>query len=122
MRGRHRHVIDKKVEENLDDDVYMYLVTCTDERHAYRVAIRASKAIEWNRQQEEHFVRGESSHPTNPTRHMQRLQSVQYSDPSPPNAPSFHKSLTKKTKYVKNLFKGGAIKKTIGCLISKFFI
>ncbi|KAL6315916.1 hypothetical protein AAG906_013264 [Vitis piasezkii] len=97
MRGRHRHVIDGNVEENLDDD-----------RHAYRVAIRASKAIEWNRQQEEHFVRGESSHPTNPTRHMRRLQSVQYSNPSP--------------KYVKNLFKGGAIKKTMGCLIKKFFI
>ena len=59
MRGRHRHVIDEKVEENLDDDGYMYLADIhPDERHAYRVAIRASKAIEWNRQQEEHFVRG----------------------------------------------------------------
>ena len=28
-----------------------------NERHAYREVVRASKAAEWNRQQEEHFVR-----------------------------------------------------------------
>ena len=29
-----------------------------NERHAYRAIVRASKASEWNRKQEEHFVRG----------------------------------------------------------------
>ena len=62
MGGRHRHVIDEKDEENLDDDdddVYMYSTNMhLDERHAYRATVRASKATEWNRQQEKHFVRG----------------------------------------------------------------
>ena len=61
MGGRHRHVIDEKDEENLDDDdddVYMYLVDMhPNERHAYRAAIQASKAIEWNQQEEKNFVR-----------------------------------------------------------------
>ena len=56
----HRHVTDEEDEENLDDDdVFMYPADMhTDERHAYREALRASKAVEWNRQQEEHFVKG----------------------------------------------------------------
>ena len=29
-----------------------------NERHAYREVVRASKAAEWNRQQEEHFIKG----------------------------------------------------------------
>ncbi|RVX18949.1 hypothetical protein CK203_006858 [Vitis vinifera] len=103
MGRRHRLVIDEDDEENLggddddgDDDVYMYLADMhPDERHAYREAVRASKAAEWNRQQEEHFIKGkrktgESSHPTNPTtRQMRKSQSVRYSDPSLPDAPSF---------------------------------
>ena len=62
MGRRHRHVTDEDDEENLggdDDDVYMYLADMhPDERHAYREAVRASKATEWNRQQEEHFIKG----------------------------------------------------------------
>ena len=66
MGRRHRHVIDEDDEENLggddddgDDDVYMYPADMhPDERHAYREAVRASKATEWNRQQEEHFIKG----------------------------------------------------------------
>ena len=58
MGRRHRHVIDEDDEENLggdggdddddgDDDVYMYPANMhPDERHAYREAVRASKAAE----------------------------------------------------------------------------
>ncbi|RVW60673.1 hypothetical protein CK203_048882 [Vitis vinifera] len=88
MGRRHRHVTDEDDEEKLggddddgDDDVYMYPADMhPDERHAYREAVRASKAAKWNRQQEKHF------------------------------------------KNMKNLFKGDAIKETMGRLISKFFI
>ena len=66
MGGRHRHVTDEENEQNLDDDddgddvdVYMYLTNMhLDKWHAYRATVRTSKAIEWNRQQEKHFVRG----------------------------------------------------------------
>ena len=62
MEGRHRHIIDEEDEENIDDDdVYMYPTDMhPDERHAYKATVRASKANEWNRQQEEHFVRGKT--------------------------------------------------------------
>ena len=59
MGGRHRHVTDEDDEENLgggdddgdDDDVYMYPIDMhPDERHAYKEAIQASKAVEWNQQ------------------------------------------------------------------------
>ena len=62
MGGRHRHVIDEEDEENLDDDdVFMYPADMhLDEQHAYRAAVRASKAIEWNQQEKEHFVRDKS--------------------------------------------------------------
>ena len=71
----HRHVTDEEDEENLgdddddddegdddddegDDDVYMYPTDIhLDEQHAYRAAIQASKAIEWNQQEEKNFVR-----------------------------------------------------------------
>ena len=53
---------------------------------------------------------------------MQISQSVRYSDPSLPSAPLLYKSLAARQKNVKNLFKGGAIKETMGRLISKFFI
>ena len=63
MGGSHRHLFDddngddeEKVEE--DDDVYMYPADMNpDERANYRAACRASKASEWNRQQEEGFMR-----------------------------------------------------------------
>ena len=62
MGGIHRHVIDEEDEENLDDDdVFMYPADMhLDEQHAYRAAVRASKAIEWNQQEKEHFVRDKS--------------------------------------------------------------
>eukprot|EP00261_Vitis_vinifera_P039140 XP_019080383.1 PREDICTED: uncharacterized protein LOC104881512 [Vitis vinifera] len=93
MGRRHRHVTDEDDEEKLggddddgDDDVYMYPADMhPDERHAYREAVRASKAAKWNRQQEKHFVKA-------------------------------------RQKNMKNLFKGDAIKETMGRLISKFFI
>ncbi|RVW39856.1 hypothetical protein CK203_083159 [Vitis vinifera] len=53
---------------------------------------------------------------------MRKSQSVRYSDASLPDAPSLYKSSAARQKTVKNLFKGGAIKETMGRLISKFFI
>ena len=58
--GRHRQVIDENDEKNIDDDndddVYMYSVDMhLNERHAYRAIVRASKASGWNRKQEEHL-------------------------------------------------------------------
>ena len=53
---------------------------------------------------------------------MQRSQSVQHTDPSPPIAPLLYKSSTTRQKSLKNMFKGGSIKETMGRLISKFFI
>ena len=65
---------------------------------------------------------GESSQPGDPSRRIQRSQSVRYTDPSPPIAPSLYKSSAAKQKSLKNMFKGGSIKETMGRLISKFFI
>ncbi|RVW92675.1 hypothetical protein CK203_041615 [Vitis vinifera] len=73
MGGKYKHVIDEEdgekneeeeeeeevvvVEDDDDDDVYMYLANMhPNERHAYRAAVQASKASEWNQQQEEHFT------------------------------------------------------------------
>ncbi|RVW58734.1 hypothetical protein CK203_108552 [Vitis vinifera] len=53
---------------------------------------------------------------------MRKSQSVRYSDPSLPDAPSLYKSSAVRQKNMKNLFKGGAIKETMGRLIGKFFI
>ena len=59
--GKYKHVIDEEDGENNeeeeddddDDDVYMYLANMhLDQRHAYRAAVQASKASEWNQQQE----------------------------------------------------------------------
>ena len=61
------------------------------------------------------------SHPTDPIRRVQRSQSVRQSDPLQPLAPSLYKSSAARQKNIKNLFKG-AIKETVGRLISKFFI
>ena len=60
MGGRYRHRIDDDEDkEEEEEDVYMYPGDMTpDERAYFRAACRASKATEWNRQQEEGFMRG----------------------------------------------------------------
>ena len=60
MGGRDRHLIDDEEDkEEEEEDVYMYPGDMTpDERAEFRVACHASKATEWNRQQEEGFTRG----------------------------------------------------------------
>ena len=61
--GSHRHLFDDSDDddeenEEEDDDVYMYLPNMNPEERAdYRGACRASKVSEWNRQQEEGFMR-----------------------------------------------------------------
>ena len=55
MSGSHRHLFDDggddEEEEEEEDDVYMYPTDMNpDERADYRVACRAFKASEWNRQ------------------------------------------------------------------------
>ena len=56
MGGSHRHLVDNDDE---DKDVYMYSGNMNpDERTDYQEACRASKASEWNRQQEEGSTRG----------------------------------------------------------------
>ena len=62
MGGSHRHLVDDdedEEEEEEEDDVYMYLVDMNPNEQAdYRAACRASKASEWNRQQEKGFMSG----------------------------------------------------------------
>ena len=64
MSGSHRHLFDDgddddEENEEKDDDDYMYLPNMNPEERAdYWAACRASKASEWNRQQEERFMRG----------------------------------------------------------------
>ncbi|RVW26708.1 hypothetical protein CK203_116355 [Vitis vinifera] len=53
---------------------------------------------------------------------MRKSQSMRHSHHSPPIAPSLYKSSAAKQKNIKDIFKGGAIKETMGRLISKFFI
>ena len=96
-----------------------------DERDAYRSAVRALKASNWEREQHENIVgskckSGESSTGTPLT--MRKSQSMQHSHHSPPIAPSFYKSFATRKKNIKDIFKGGAIKETMGHLIRKFFI
>ena len=64
MGGSHKHLFDDgddndgEEDEKEETDVYMYLVDINrDKRADYRAACRASKASEWNRQQEEGFMR-----------------------------------------------------------------
>ncbi|RVW12837.1 hypothetical protein CK203_110831 [Vitis vinifera] len=82
MGGRHRHVIDEKDEENLDDDdddVYMYLVDMhPNERHAYRAAVRASKDTEWNQQEEKTFCM--SIKPPSPYEIKHKYLNMEYKD------------------------------------------
>ena len=54
MGGRDRHLIDDdEDEEEEENDVYMYPGDMPpDERAKFRAACHASKATEWNREQE----------------------------------------------------------------------
>ena len=65
---------------------------------------------------------GESSQPIDPSRRMQRSQSVRHTYSLPPIALSLCKSSAARQKNLKNMFKGGSIKETMGQLINKFFI
>ena len=65
---------------------------------------------------------GESSRPSDAPRQMRKSQSVQYSEPSSPITLSLYKSSAAIQRNIKDLFKCGSIKKTMGHLISKFFI
>ena len=57
MGGRDKHLIDDDEDGEEEDDVYIYLGDMTlDERVEFRAACHASKATEWNRQQEEGFT------------------------------------------------------------------
>ena len=60
MGGHNRHLIDDDEDEGEEEeDVYMYLGDMTlDERLEFRATCRASKATEWNRQQEKGLTRG----------------------------------------------------------------
>ena len=64
MGGSHRHLFDDgddddEENEEEDDDVYMYPADMNlAERADYWAACHASKSSEWNRQQEEGFMRG----------------------------------------------------------------
>ena len=59
MGGKHHSLIDDEEKEEGDEDVHMYPVDMhPDERDEYREAVRASKSIEWNRDQVAGFMRG----------------------------------------------------------------
>ena len=60
MGGHNKHLIDDdEDEEKEEEDVYMYPGDMTlDEKAEFQAACRASKATQWNRQQEEGFTRG----------------------------------------------------------------
>ncbi|RVX06633.1 hypothetical protein CK203_029523 [Vitis vinifera] len=128
MGTHHTHLVneDDDDEDAEDEDVYMYPTDMhPDERDAYRSVVRASKASNWEREQHENIVgskrkSGESS--TGIPSTMRKSQSMQHSHHSPPIAPSLYKSSVAKQKNIKDIFKGGAIKETMGRLISKFFI
>ncbi|KAL6345175.1 hypothetical protein AAG906_013659 [Vitis piasezkii] len=128
MGTHHTHLVneDDDDEDAEDEDVYMYPTDMhPDERDAYRSAVRASKASNWEREQHENIVgskrkSGESSAGIPST--MRKSQSMRHSHDSPPIAPSLYKSSAAKQKNIKDIFKGGAIKETMGRLISKFFI
>ncbi|RVW95339.1 hypothetical protein CK203_034151 [Vitis vinifera] len=128
MGTHHTHLVneDDDDEDAEEEDVYMYPTDMhPDERDAYRSAVRASKSSNWEREQHENIVgskrkSGESS--TGIPSTMRKSQSMRHSHHSPPIAPSLYKSSAAKQKNIKDIFKGGAIKETMGRLISKFFI
>ncbi|RVW44266.1 hypothetical protein CK203_099601 [Vitis vinifera] len=128
MGTHHTHLVneDDDDEDAEDEDVYMYPTDMhPDERDAYRSVVRASKASDWECEQHENIVgskrkTGESS--TSIPSTMRKSQSMRHSHQSPPIAPSLYKSSAARQKNIKDIFKGGAIKETMGRLISKFFI
>ncbi|RVW64943.1 hypothetical protein CK203_041844 [Vitis vinifera] len=128
MGTHHTHLVneDDDDEDAEDEDEYMYPTDMhPNERDAYRSAVHASKASNWEREQHENIVgrkrkSGESS--TGIPSTMRKSQSMRHSHHSPPIAPSLYKSFAARQKNIKDIFKGGAIKETMGCLISKFFI
>ncbi|RVW88271.1 hypothetical protein CK203_038651 [Vitis vinifera] len=128
MGTHHTHLVneDDDDEDTEDEDVYMYPTDMhPDERDAYRSVISASKASNWEREQHENIVGskhkpGESS--TGIPSTMRKSQSMQHSHHLPPIALSFYKSSATRQKKYQDIFKGGAIKETMGRLISKFFI
>ena len=94
-------LIDEDDDDNKDvdnQDVYMNPTDMhPDEREAYRSAIRASKAIEWERQQYENIVGSkcktrESSRPTGTPTTMRKSQSMRHLNQSPPIVPLLYKS------------------------------
>ncbi|RVW14980.1 hypothetical protein CK203_090429 [Vitis vinifera] len=101
MGTHHTHLVneDDDDEDAEEEDVYMYPTDMhPDERDAYRSAVRASKASNWEREQHENIV-----------------GSKRKSGESSTGIPSTMRKS-------QNIFKGGAIKETMGRLISKFFI
>ncbi|RVX03429.1 hypothetical protein CK203_019931 [Vitis vinifera] len=80
---------DEDDEDAEDEDVYMYSTDMhPDERDAYRSAVRASKASEWEREQHENIVgrkrkTGESSRSTGTPTMMRKSQRMGIESPSP---------------------------------------
>ncbi|RVW86053.1 hypothetical protein CK203_041450 [Vitis vinifera] len=94
-----------------------------DERDAYRFAVCASKASNWEREQHENIVESkrktrESSRSTGIPPTMRKSQSMRNSHQSPPIAPLLYKSSVARQKTIKDIFKAGAIKEMMGRLIS----
>ncbi|RVW75121.1 hypothetical protein CK203_057866 [Vitis vinifera] len=91
MGTRDPHLIDENDddEDAEDEDVYMYTTYMhPNERDAYRFAIRASKASEWEPQQHENIVRskrktGKPSRSTGTPTMMQKSQRMGIEPPSP---------------------------------------
>ena len=121
MGTHHKHLVN---EDDDDEDVYMYPTDMhLDERDAYRFAVCASKASNWEREQHENIVESkrktrESSRSTGIPPTMRKSQSMRNSHQSPPIAPLLYKSSVARQKTIKDIFKAGAIKEMMGRLIS----
>ncbi|RVW97528.1 Cucumisin [Vitis vinifera] len=129
MGTHHTHLVneeDDDDEDAKDEDVYMYPTDMNpDERDAYRSAVRASKASNWEREQHENIVgskRKTGEYSTSIPSMMRKSQSIRHSHHSLSVTPSLYKSSVARQKNIKDIFKGGANKETMGRLISKFFI
>ena len=125
LRGESR---ESEYEE--EDDVYMYPKDLhPDEREAYINAVQASKASEFEREQQERVFRGKSKRGEgsgasggSQSSQLRRTKSVQEPNPKPPIAPSFYKSSGARQKSLKDMLLGGSIREKMGRLVSKFFI
>ena len=114
MGTRDPHLIDENDddEDAEDEDLYMYTTYMhPNERDAYRFAIRASKASEWEPQQHENIVRskrktGKPSRSTGTPTMMQKSQSMRHSNQSPLVAPSLYKSSIARQKKYQRYIKG----------------